>query len=91
MTENTVVPIRGKQSEADPLTEVLRQGARRLLAEAVEAEVQAFLAEYRHERDEQGRQRVVRNGYLPEREIQTGLGGSCLRLGRRHPLHGATR
>lgn len=82
MTENTVVPIHGKQSEADPLTEVLRRGARRLLAEAVEAEVQAFLAEYQEERDEQGRRRVVRNGYLPEREIQTGLGGIPVKVPR---------
>ena len=46
MAKNTVVPIRVQQSETDPLTEVLRQGARKLLAEAVEAEVAAFLAEY---------------------------------------------
>ena len=82
MAKNTVVPIRAQQSETDPLTEVLRHGARKLLAEAVEAEVAAFLAEYKHERDEQGRQRVVRNGYLPEREIQTGLGGVAVRVPR---------
>ena len=82
MTENTVVPIRAEQSEPDPLTEILRLGARRLLAEAVEAEVESFLADYRQERDEQGRQRVVRNGYLPEREIQTGLGGVPVKVPR---------
>ena len=82
MAKNTVVPIRSQQSDIDPLTEVLRQGARKLLAEAVEAEVAAFLAEYENERDEQGRQRVVRNGYLPEREIQTGLGGVAVRVPR---------
>ncbi len=46
------------------------------------SEVGSFLAEYRQERDEIGRQRLVRNGYLPEREIQTGLGGVPVRLPR---------
>ena len=41
----------------------------------IESEVESFLAEYLHERDASGRQRLVRNGYLPEREIQTGIGG----------------
>jgi len=75
VTKNTVVSIRSRQETRDALTEVLRVGARQLLAEAIEAEVGSFLAEYQHERTEAGRQRLVRNGYLPEREIQTGLGG----------------
>jgi len=58
----------------DALTEVLREGARQMLAAAVEAEVLAFLARHESLSDEQGRQRVVRNGYLPKRTIQTGLG-----------------
>ncbi|MGH9904585.1 MAG: IS256 family transposase [Pyrinomonadaceae bacterium] len=59
---------------ADALTEVLRRGAGSLLQEAVEAEVAEVLAQYRALRDERGRQRVVRNGHLPERTIQTGIG-----------------
>jgi len=59
---------------ADPLTEVLRSGARELLQQAVEAEVAAFVAGHRELKDEQDRQRIVRNGYQPEREIQTGIG-----------------
>jgi putative transposase len=59
---------------ADPLTEVLRTGARELLRQAVETEVVEFIAQHRELRDEQGRQRVVRNGSLPERTIQTGIG-----------------
>lgn len=74
MTQSTVVPIDRASRPRDPLTEVLRVGARRLLAEAVEAEVAAFLAEYQDERDETGRQRLVRNGHLPSRTIQTGVG-----------------
>jgi transposase-like protein len=58
----------------DALTDLLRDGARQMLAAAVEAEVQEFLARYQGLQDEQGRQRLVRNGYLPQRTIQTGLG-----------------
>jgi len=58
----------------DVLTEVLREGARKLLAEAVAAEVAEFLALYQGLRTAEGQQRVVRNGRLPEREIQTGIG-----------------
>ena len=58
----------------DPLTEVLQQGARRLLAEAVEAEVERCLEQHREQRDEAGRQRLVRDGYLPPRPLQTGIG-----------------
>jgi len=52
------------------------------LAEAVQAEVESFIEEYQELRDEQGRQLMVRNGYLPEREIQTGLGGIKVRVPR---------
>jgi putative transposase len=59
---------------ADALTEVLRRGAKELLQQAVEAEVAAAIAQYAELKDGQGRRRVVRNGYLPERPIQTGIG-----------------
>lgn len=62
------------QPGADPLTAFLRQGARELLQTAVEAEVQAVLAQYANITDLAGRQMVVRNGYLPAREILTGVG-----------------
>jgi transposase-like protein len=58
----------------DVLTEVLREGVQKLLAEAIAAEVAEFLARYQALRTAEGQQRVVRNGRLPEREIQTGLG-----------------
>lgn len=58
----------------DPLTELIRQKARDMLAQAIEAEADAFLESYRALRDEHGRQRLVRNGYLPGREVQTGIG-----------------
>ncbi len=59
---------------ADALTEVLHRGARELLQQAVEAELAEFVVRHQELKDEWGRQRVVRNGYQPERTIQTGIG-----------------
>jgi putative transposase len=67
---------------ADALTEVLRRGARELLQQAVEVEVAEAIAQFAALKDEQGRQRVVRNGYLPERNIQTGIGEVAVRAPR---------
>jgi putative transposase len=58
---------------SDPLTEVLRSGTRALLAQAIEAEVAALLSAHAAGLTADGRQRLVRHGYLPEREIMTGL------------------
>lgn len=74
----------------DPLTNVLRTGARKLLTEALEAEIEGFLSQYRDLRDQQNRQRLVRNGYLPERDIQTGIGPVAVKVPRardRQPDH----
>ena len=74
----------------DPITDVLRTGARKLLTEALEAEIEGFLAQYRDLRDTQDRQRLVRNGYLPERQIQTGIGPVSVKVPRardRQPDH----
>jgi transposase-like protein len=67
---------------ADPLTEVLRRGARKLLQEAIEAEAAELIGQYQELKDEQGRQRVVRNGHLPERTIQTGIGAVAVKAPR---------
>lgn len=64
----------------DPLHELLRQGARDLIAKAVEAELATFLAQYADQRLDDGRQAVVRNGYLPERTVQTGVGDVCVQV-----------
>ena len=66
----------------DPLTDILRQGARQLLTAALEAEINLFLNQYKEITDDKGHQRVVRNGYLPEREIQTGIGQVPVRAPR---------
>jgi putative transposase len=57
----------------DPLTEILRNGARALLAQAVEAEVAEFLAKHADLKTDDGHARIVRHGHLPEREVMTGL------------------
>jgi putative transposase len=75
MTSNTtVVPLRQPDAVNDPLTAVLRDGARRLLAQAVEAEADAFLTSMQDARLADGRERLVRHGHGPERVIQTGIG-----------------
>lgn len=61
-------------AKVDALTEVLRGGARQLLEQAIEAEVAAYIAEHADQTDVHGHRLVVRNGYLPERQIQTGIG-----------------
>src|SRR3954454_10588159 len=70
-TDIRIVPLPQGQ---DVLTDLLRDGARRMLAQAVEAEVAAWIDDHAHLKDDQGRRQVVRNGHLPERAIQTGLG-----------------
>lgn len=63
-----------ENNNVDPLTDLLRSGARQLIAQAVEAELQVLLDQHADVRLMDGRQAVVRNGHLPERTIQTGIG-----------------
>ena len=72
--DTSILPLRQPGSVEDPLTEIAREGARRMLATALEAEVETFLEGFMEERLPDGRQRVVRHGYGPERRIQTGIG-----------------
>jgi len=73
-TDTTISALHQPGAVEDVLTTVLREGARRLLAEAIEAEAEAFLTAMRDERLSDGRQRLVRHGHGPERMIQTGIG-----------------
>ena len=82
MTNDSVIKLVQPGSFDDPLTEVLRNGARALLAQAVEAEVAAFLNRHSDLRTEDGRARMVRHGHLPEREILTGIGPLAVRQPR---------
>lgn len=74
MSKDNVVELIQPGTFTDALTETLRSGARALLVQAVEAEIADFLAERADLKTEDGRQRVVRHGHLPEREIMTGIG-----------------
>ena len=74
MSENNVVSLRQKDEIDDPLTEILRSGAKRLIEQAVEAEFAAFLTSHGDLKLPDGRQRVVRHGHDPVRPIQTGIG-----------------
>ena len=72
------------KSPQDVLTEILREGAHQLLAEALEIEIQEFLGQYRDLRDAGGRPRVVRNGYHQQRQ-------ACIRAQSAHPQRGHFR
>jgi hypothetical protein len=61
------------------MTEILRAGTQKMLAEMIQQEVDDWLAQRAHRRNEQGRRQVVRNGYLPERELTTGVGPVTIR------------
>ena len=74
MRNDTVVQFRKKDEVVDPLTQLLREGAQKLIHQAVSAELEIFLEHHRERRDENGRRAVVRNGYLPQREVLTGIG-----------------
>lgn len=76
-----IVPVPQGQ---DVLGEVLRQGAQKLLAEAINAEVAAWIDGHAHLRDEAGHRHVVRNGTLPARTILTGVGAVEVQQPRVH-------
>ena len=82
MTDSNVFHLSQPGTFADPLTEVLRNGARALLAQAVEAEVAGLLASHADKLTDDGRARLVRHGHLPAREIMTGIGPVAVRCPR---------
>src|SRR6202050_1678654 len=83
MNENSnVVRLRHPDVIDDPLTNILRSGARQLLAQAIELEAEVFLTEMKDLRLADGRDRVVRHGHGPERTIQTGFGAAGVAVGK---------
>ena len=80
MNNDTVVSLAAPARVCDPLTELLRTGARRLIEAAVSAEFEEYLSGFVQEQLPDGRQRVVRNGHLPERKILTGVGEVDVRV-----------
>ena len=69
---------------SDVLTEVLRDGAQRLLAQAIDAEVGDWIDRHQHCRDDRGHRQVVRNGYLPQRTLASGIGPIAVEQPRVH-------
>jgi len=75
MTKSTLSAVESPVADvSDPLHSMIREGARQLIAAAVEAELENLLNNHQDRRDARGRRAVVRNGYLPERSIKTGVG-----------------
>ena len=86
MSDSNVISLH-KPVADDPLQTILREGARQLLANAVEAELASFLAEHNDRMAD--KPTVVRNGYLPERTIQTGLGDVAVKIPKTRDRSGA--
>ena len=98
--DTTILPFRQSGSIADALTDLAREGARRMPGEALKAEADGFVARFAAEHLEDGRQRIVRHGFGPQRQIQTGIGAPDIqaaqaarpdcdtRSGRKDPLDG---
>jgi len=80
MSKNNVIELAGREAGHDPLTELLRTGAERLIYQAVEAELEVLLAEHANRRTGDGKAGVVRNGHLPARQLQTALGPVTVRI-----------
>ena len=72
--DSTVIPFRQPDAIDDPLTELAREGARRMLAQGLIAEADAFVAMWKDLKLPDGRDRIVRHGHGPDRTIQTGVG-----------------
>ena len=77
--DSNVLRFRQPDTIDDPLNELAREGARRMLAQALIAEADAFIAELKDLKLADGRDRIVRHGYGPERTIQTGIGAVAVR------------
>ena len=91
MKEDKVVSFDGREETRDLLTDTLRTGAQRLLASALELEIEEFLESYSADRLASGQQRIVRNGHLPEREVQTGIGGIAVKVPRARDREGEVK
>ena len=79
LRDPTVLRLRQPDAIDDPLSELAREGARRMLAQALIAEADAFIALWKDVKLPDGRDRIVRHGHGPERAIQTGVGPVAVR------------
>ena len=91
MKDDTIVSLKKRVEESDPLSSLLRAGARQLLHKAVEAELSAYLSQHQGEQDASGRRCIVRNGYLPARTVMTGLGAVPIQVPKTRDRSGSGR
>ncbi len=90
MSKDTVIEARNpEKGTRDDLTDLLREGAKRLIAEAMDAELSAMLTQFADYKDDAGHRHVVHNGYLPEREGLTGIGPVSVRAPKIRDRSGA--
>ncbi len=90
MTTNTISQLTDPRGfSPDPLTDLLRSGAERLIEQAVEAELSVLLEAYASEKTDDGLARLVRHGHLPEREVITGIGAEPVKVPRVRDRGGA--
>jgi transposase-like protein len=80
ISKDNVVELSGQGNASDPLTKLLRTGARELIKRAIEAELAGYIETFQDRRLPDGRAAVVRNGYQPERNIQTGIGPVTVKI-----------
>ena len=80
MSKHKAIAFENPAKFTDPIHDLIRSGARQLIQSAIEAELQSMLDTYQDEQTANGHQAVVRNGYLPERELQTGIGPVPVRV-----------
>lgn len=80
MKNHNVVEFKDRETPADALSEMLRTGAQHLIHQAVQAELEGLLLQHANQVTRDGKAAVVRNGYLPAREILTGIGPVTVRI-----------
>ena len=89
MDKDNVISFYNRELFADPLTDLIRTGARQLIAQAVEAEVNELMAQYDGQHTESGHRAVVRSGYQRQRQIQTGIGSVTAKIPKVRSTSGA--
>ena len=89
MDKDNVISFENREFFEDPLTDLIRNGARQLIAQAVEAEVNELMAKYDGQHTESGHRSVVRSGYQRQRQIQTGIGAVTVKIPKVRSTSGA--
>ena len=89
MDKDNVISFDNRELFEDSLTDLIRNGARQLIALAFEVEVNELMAKYDGQHTETGVQAVVQSGYQPQRQIQTGIGTVTVKIPKLRSISGA--